>query len=706
MVGKLGKLGIQSKLMLMLLIVCISSILAIAYIGYDSGQQALNKSIFNQLISLRESKAYQIERYFKNLRSEIQTISEMPSVSSVMAEFKEAYQEIEQQPVKPEWNTTVKNYYQQEFLPRLEQNVKGTPLLFSYLPKSSAARYLQHYYIANNGNSIGQKGFLDNAQDNSRYSQIHQEIQPVFRNLIDRFGFYDMFLIDIETGDIVYTVEKETDFATSLDRGAYAISGLGKVFQAVREGKDPGFVATSDFEPYRASYGIPAAFIGSPIFSPDNSELIGVLAFQISIDQINRVMTGNENWQNDGLGESGETYLVGSDLGMRSTSRFLIEEPERYYQAIESQGLPESEIEQIKKIGTSIFHQKVETTAVRRALSGETGINIDTDYRGVTTLNAYSPLEIAGLDWAIIAQIDRNEAFAPIRKFESQVLFSTSIIVLIITAIAAYFSHQFVRPIRKLIKGFKRVGAGESNVKVKVKAKDEFRSLAHSFNEMVHNLQQQRKLIKKREAENEQLLLSILPEPVANRLKKGEESIADSFPNVTVLFADLSGFTELCDTLPANESVSFLNDLVTAFDEAAELHGVEKVKTIGSGYMAVSGLSVPRIDHNKRVVDFALEMIRILSNFNRDRKTNLKIRIGINSGEVVAGIVGRSKFIYDLWGDTVNIAHQLQSNGAEDVVQVTEDVYSCLTDVYEFKSVSNVEVPGKGNIQTWSVVLN
>ena len=101
MVGKLGKLGIQSKLMLMLLIVCISSILAIAYIGYDSGQQALNKSIFNQLISLRESKAYQIERYFKNLRSEIQTISEMPSVSSVMAEFKEAYQEIEQQPFKP-----------------------------------------------------------------------------------------------------------------------------------------------------------------------------------------------------------------------------------------------------------------------------------------------------------------------------------------------------------------------------------------------------------------------------------------------------------------------------------------------------------------------------------------------------------------------------------------------------------------------------
>ena len=189
-------------------------------------------------------------------------------------------------------------------------------------------------------------------------------------------------------------------------------------------------------------------------------------------------------------------------------------------------------------------------------------------------------------------------------------------------------------------------------------------------------------------------------------MKEGEEDIADSFPNVTVLFADLSGFTELCDNLSANEIVAFLNELVIAFDEAAELYGVEKVKTIGSGYMAVSGLSVPRIDHNKRVVDFALEMIRILRSFNRVRNINLKIRIGINSGEVVAGIIGRSKFIYDLWGDTVNIAHRLQVRGAEDMVQVTEDVYARLTDVYEFKSISDIEIPGKGTIPTWSVSVN
>ena len=699
----IGKLSIQSKLMLMLLAVSISSILAIAFVGYDSGQQALNNSIFNQLISLRESKAYQIENYFKDLRSEVQTISTMPSVVSAMKEFKEAYEEIEQQTIQPEWNEKLKAYYEEEFLPRLAQNVRGTPLLFSYIPKNLASRYLQYYYIANNSNPVGQKEFLNNAPDNSKYSQIHQQIQPIFRNLIDKFNYYDLFLIDIETGNIVYSVEKETDFATNLDRGPYARSSLGEVLQGVREGRDLGFVTVSDFEPYRASYAIPAAFIAAPIF--DNSELIGVLALQISIDQINRVMTGNENWQRDGLGESGETYLIGDDLRMRSASRFLIEDAEGYFKAIENRVSPE-DIDLIKKLNTSIFYQNINTEVAQKALTGESGVSISEDYRGVTTLNAYSPLEITGLDWAIIAQIDRSEAFAPIAKFEGQVLFSTIIIVLIVTGIAAFFSHQFVRPIRKLMAGFKKVGAGQTDTKVIVKAKDEFRTMAHSFNEMVDNLHHQRQLVARREKENEKLLLSILPEPIANRLKDGEEEIADSFPNVTVLFADLSGFTELTDTLSADETVSFFNDLVIAFDEAAEVYGVEKVKTIGSGYMAVSGLSVPRIDHSKRVVDFALEMIRILRSFNRDRNMNLKIRIGINSGEVVAGIVGKSKFIYDLWGDTVNIAHRLQVRGAEDVVQVTEDVYNSLTDIYDFKPVPDIEIPGKGKIQSWSVSLN
>lgn len=690
--------------MLILLVVCISSISAIASIGYYSGQQNLSNSIFNQLISLRESKAHQIETYFKNLRSQVQTFSTMPSVVSTMKELKVAYAEIADKPVSPNWNNSLKNYYQSEFLTRLEKNVKGRPLLFSYMPKESAARYLQYQYISNNINSVGQKGFLADAQDGSNYNQTHQKIQRIYRDFIEQFGYYDMFLIDIDTGNIIYSVEKETDFGTNLDKGPYARSGLSEVLQAVRKGKDPGFVAVSDFEPYRPSYATPAAFIASPI--TDNSEVIGVLALQVSIDQINKVMTDNENWQEVGLGTSGETYLVGSDYGMRSTSRFLIEDPQKYFKAIANHGLPRDEINQIKKLGTSIFHQKVDTKAVEEALLGETDTNIGQDYRGVTTLNAYTPLQISGLDWAVVAQIDRSEAFAPIAKFQRLVLFSTSIIVLVVTAIAAICSHYFVLPIRQIIDSLKKVASGRTDIKIKVKAKDEFRQMANSFNEMVDSLNQQQQLVKTREQENDKLLLSILPEPVANRLKRGEEAIADTFPNVTVLFADLGGFTEIANRLPALDTIALLNDVIIAFDEAADLYGVEKIKTIGSGYMAVSGLTVPRIDHAKRVVDFSLEMIRILHCFNRDRQTNFTITAGVNSGEVLAGVVGKEKFIYDLWGDTVNVAHRLQAKGEDDIVYVTKEVYGNLTDVYEFKSLPDIVIAGKENIPIWSVTLS
>ncbi|WP_019507388.1 adenylate/guanylate cyclase domain-containing protein [Pleurocapsa sp. PCC 7319] len=689
--------------MLILLVVSISSILAIAFIGYGSGQQALNNSIFNQLISLKESKAYQIETYFKNIRAEVQTMSENPSVIETMQGFKQAYQELESTSIQPEWDEKLKTFYAQEFLPKLAENIPENQLQSFELPTENAARYLQYYYIANNANAIGKKYFLDNPLDKSNYSRLHQQIQSIYRNLIVKFGYYDLLLIDTETGNIVYSVEKEVDFATNLYQGAYSKSNLARVVQAVRQKNEPSMVAIADFEAYRPSYAEPAAFIASPIF--DGTKLIGVLALQISIDEIDQVMTGDGNWQRHGLGKSGETYLVGSDYGMRGDSRFLVEDKEAYLQAIAAKGITEEDLEQIKKFDTSILYQKVNTPPVKRAFEGETGTDITEDYRGVVTLNAYRPLDIDGLDWAIIAQIDRDEAFAPIMAFQHRVLFSTIAIVFLVTAIAGIFSHYFVRPIYSLIRGFRQVEQGQTDVVVKVKAKDEFRELGNSFNEMVSGLNHQQQLVIQREQENDKLLLSILPESVAQRLKKGEKIIADNFASVTVLFADLHGFNELAKSLSAQETVSFLNSLVTAFDEAAESYGVEKVKTIGSGYMAVSGLSISRIDHAKRVVDFAIEMMWILDRFNRERQTNLKLSVGINSGEVVAGIVGQSKFSYDLWGDTVNIAHYLQVHSSSDSIHVTDNVHASLGDLYDFESVPVLELADKGNLIAWSVVV-
>jgi len=688
--------------MLMLLGVCISSIIALAYVGYDNGRQALNNSIQNQLTSVRETKAYQIERYFQQVRAEIQTYSQ-GEVSEVIKGFAQAYQELEGQKIQLTWHEQLKQYYEQDFLPKLAENTEGKPLLYSYLPQNSAARYLQYHYIAGNSNPIGEKEYLNNANDGSEYSNIHKTVQPIYNNFVSQLGYYDLLLIDAKTGNIVYSVKKETDFGTNLYKGPYSTSALATVFRKAVNADDYNFVAVSDFASYRASYAEPAAFIASPIFDANNSELTGVLAFQLSADEINSVMTGNNDWQEEGLGKSGETYLVGSDYGMRSNSRFLIEQPKEYFKAITKEGLPKKQIAFIKRFNSSILHQEVETEAIQKALNNETGFAVAEDYRGIETLNAYRPLELDDLNWVINAKINTQEAFEPIKDFQRKVLLATAIIVLLVTLIASILSYYFIRPIRTLIDGFRQVGKGNTDVKIKVKSQDEFRELANSFNEMVDNLDHQKKLVQEKNEENEELLLSILPEPVAERVKKGEESIGDSFSNVTVLFADLGGFMELSESLPASKTVELLNELVAAFDDAAEKHGVEKHKTIGSGYMSVCGLSVPRLDHVKRTIDFAKDMLRIVRRFNREKNTDLKLRIGVNSGSVVAGIVGRDRFIYDLWGDTVNLANRLQSHGEWNTIQVSENVHNRIAEFIEdFEPVDDIETLGKEKFPVWS----
>lgn len=201
--------------------------------------------------------------------------------------------------------------------------------------------------------------------------------------------------------------------------------------------------------------------------------------------------------------------------------------------------------------------------------------------------------------------------------------------------------------------------------------------------------------------ENERLLLSILPAPIANRLKAGEQRIADKFPDVTVLFADLVGFTRLSSSMTAAQVAEMLNDLFTAFDEAARELGAEKIKTIGDAYMAVGGLSIPQADHPRQMVKLAVRLVEITRQFGARHGFDLRLRVGVNTGPVVAGVIGREKFIYDVWGDTVNLASRMESLGLPDTIQMTRPVFENLAEEGACEARGGIEVKGKGTVETW-----
>ena len=196
----------------------------------------------------------------------------------------------------------------------------------------------------------------------------------------------------------------------------------------------------------------------------------------------------------------------------------------------------------------------------------------------------------------------------------------------------------------------------------------------------------------------EELLLNILPKPIADRLQDGQNIIADSFSDVSVLFADLVGFTNFASNKTATETVKVLNQIFSQFDQLSLQHGLEKIKTIGDAYMVVGGLPEPQENHAEAIAKMALDMQAAVASFNAKNNHSFSLRIGINIGGVVAGVIGLTKFSYDLWGDTVNVAHRMESNGIPGEIQVTAAVYERLKDKFAFKMRGAIEIKGKGEM--------
>jgi class 3 adenylate cyclase len=214
-------------------------------------------------------------------------------------------------------------------------------------------------------------------------------------------------------------------------------------------------------------------------------------------------------------------------------------------------------------------------------------------------------------------------------------------------------------------------------------------------------LDREHRLLLAEEERSERLLLNVLPAPIAERLKQGEGVIADAFPEVTVLFADLVDFTRRSQQVSPAEVVATLNELFSAFDRLAQRHGLEKIKTIGDAYMVAGGLPNPRPDHAQAVAEMALAMQEEVAGRADPSGQPLQVRIGIDTGPVEAGVIGTSKFSYDLWGDTVNTASRMESHGVAGCIQVTASTYQRLRDRYRFQRRGPIPVRGMGEMVTW-----
>ncbi|HXA12928.1 MAG TPA: adenylate/guanylate cyclase domain-containing protein, partial [Mycobacterium sp.] len=422
----------------------------------------------------------------------------------------------------------------------------------------------------------------------------------------------------------------------------------------------------------------------------------GVMALPLPIAKINRIMTANKQWEASGMGPSTETYLAGPDDLMRSDSRLFLEDPQEYRREAIAAGTPPDVVDRAIRLGGTTLVQPVGSSGLRAAQRGEAGTVTGTDYMGNRELEAYAPLNIpnSNLHWSILATRDDSDAFARLGHFSKTLVIAVTTMIFTVCVASMLLAQVLLRPVRRLQAGTQKISAGDYEVSIPVTSRDEIGDLTAAFNEMSRNLAIKDELLNEQRSENDRLLLALMPESVVQRYRGGEENIAQKHQDVAIIYADIVGLDEISNDLPGDELVRIVDELFRQFDAAAESLGVERIRTFHNGYLASCGVITPRLDSIHRSVDFALEMRRIIERFNSQTGHELGLRVGINTGDVISGLVGRSSLVYDMWGAAVSLAYQMHSGAPQPGIYVTSRVYEAMRDMRQFTPAGTISVGG------------
>ena len=406
----LNDVKISIKLPVFIVVFLIVACSAVGISAFLDANDTVFEEVENRLSAITASRKSELSAYLNSIEEDLLITANSPATLAALREFDKG------------WNTV----------------------------GDDQTTTLQRLYITGNPEKVGEKDRYYNAGDGSAYSKAHAIFHPWFHQLQQKRGYYDVFLFDTN-GDLVYSVFKENDYATNMNTGQWRQTDLANTFRASLNSSGKGSVTFFDFRPYAPSYNAPASFISTPIVD-ENGAIVGVLAFQMPIGRINSIMQKNE-----GMGESGEAYIVGPDLLMRSDSRFSKE--------------------------STILKTKITGQTTTDALNGKSGIKTILDYRGISVVSAYTDMVFHGTKWAVLAEIDEDEVNQPIDSMRNGMLLISLIIVAILSTIAILFTKSLVRPISEMVKSMGILAEGDTTTSIPGLArKDEIGEMATSVN--------------------------------------------------------------------------------------------------------------------------------------------------------------------------------------------------------------------------------
>jgi len=585
-----NKMKLSRKLLLCFLLAGILPALVVMVTSLYSASQSLAVQSFNQLTSVRDIKKASVERYLNTIENQVITLSENLMVVQAMQSFRQSFKLPVTTQSIDEMRRSVGSYYSQDFSAEYAKQNRGSlPDTAKLISKLSAkALAYQYEFISNNPHPLGEKDKQTKTANPSAYGEIHQKVHPVLRNYLKRFGFYDIFLIDESSGDIVYSVFKELDFATSLIDGPFADSNFAEAFLKASKSTNKDQVVFADLKNYTPSYEAPAGFIASPIFEGDKK--IGVLVFQFPLNELNAIMT-----ERSGLGETGETYLVGEDKLMRSDS-FL--DPDNH-SVVASFANPTKGI--------------VDTTASSKAIAGETGVDTIIDYNGNPVLSAFTQVKVGEVAWGLLSEIDEAEAFASIVQLRNFVLLVIALTMAGVVALALMVTRSIIRPLggepEQMKELAQRIAGGDLTVEFNEQLKREgvYGALCEMADQLQHMVQKisvtsqnlacaaeetseintdNNKRAQQQQAETESLAVAV------SQMTSSIKDVVHNAEETSLLAKNATGDTEEARVIVANtlQSINHLFDKVDNVSQVIETAG-ESSRDIVSVIEVIQGIA-------------------------------------------------------------------------------------------------------------------
>lgn len=672
----LTRISLATRIAIVALLVTLISLVVTGAVGLVRGNDLADGLGEDRVVTIAASQADAVELYFGGIGRDVAALATSPGTRDAIERLGDAYVELSTEPVDATLESELTQFYLSDVVPTLEA-VRGTAVGASLVaPDGAAAVYLQNAYVIprtdDNGVTVDPSLVVD-AGDGSNYSAVHAEVHQTFGQIALRSGFDDLFLIDARRDLIVYSARKQIDFATSLQLGPLSGSAFARLIGVAALDESPTGYSIADFSSYPPAADRPMSFVASAV--TDGDGIVGYVAAAITTAPVDSVLSGGGTWP--GFDEVGGSYLVGADGLMRSTARGYQETPSGFLAESSEPGpghLTDEQRRRIAATGTTALVQGVNRNVFSLAMQGAGTVQAP-DFRGVSSLTAYRPVDVAGPGWMIFTEIPTDRLDEPIEQYARNMLLAIALFVVAVTFVAVRWSNRLMAPIRSIAARLRAVRSSSmeerapmSERAVPANSPVEYDELASNIDQMLDRLQDRQRAVVVRAQERTRLLRQFLPAGVARRTEEADGEVVDHVGNASVVAVMLDGVEQFSQQRGEVEMRAMLNDLVDEADALAAELGLERVKITGGTYIAVCGVARPYLDHAPRAVAFALGVRDLTAELTGDAIT---VSAGVEDGAISVGLAGRTGLVYDAWGSAVADAERMASSAPAGTVAVS-----------------------------------